>query len=115
MTREVGNYNNVGIVDATADQVEINPNTATVGFAFQDATFASDMSAHKPAPVKLVTIVGLPMNDPAGVTADIYGAGDANLSASDAYNLLLDPKSKPNTFMVNGSSWTKHLWRHCGL
>ena len=47
----------------TADQVVIDPNTATVGFAFQDTTFASDTSAHKPAPVKLVTIVGIPLND----------------------------------------------------
>ena len=101
MTREVGNYNNFGIVDATADQVLINPSTATVGFAFQDNTFASDTSAHKPAPVKLVTIVGIPLNDQNGAPiGSIYGAG--NFSASDVYNLLVDPKSKPNTFVVNG-------------
>jgi hypothetical protein len=101
MTREVGNYNNFGIVDATADQVEINPNTATVGFAFQDFTFASDTSAHKPAPVKLVTIVGIPLNDETGaLNGSIYGAG--NFSASDVYNLLVDPKSKPSTFVANG-------------
>ena len=89
------------IVDATADQVVINPNTATVGFAFQDFTFASDTSAHKPAPVKLVTIVGIPLNDQTGAPiGSIYGAG--NFSASDVYNLLVDPKSKPNTFVVNG-------------
>ena len=101
LTREVGNYNNFGIVDANADQVVINPSTATVGFAFQDNTFASDMSAHKPAPVKLVTIVGIPLNDENGApNGSIYGPG--NFSASDVYNLLADPKSKPNTFVVNG-------------
>ena len=70
MTREVGNYNNAGIVDATADQVVITPITANVGFAFQDSTFSTDTSAHKPAPIKLVTIVGLPVNDATGASMD---------------------------------------------
>ena len=115
LTREVGNYNNsVGIVDANADQVVINPSTATVGFAFQDNTFASDTSAHKPAPVKLVTIVGIPLNDQYGApNGSIYGAG--NFSASDVYNLLVDPKSKPNTFVVNGPLEAVNCWRYYGL
>ena len=71
-----------------------------MGFAFQDFAFASDTSAHKPAPVKLVTIVGIPLNDADWRTnGSIYGPG--NFSASDVYNLLVDPKSKPNTFVVN--------------
>ena len=69
LTREVGTYNNAGIVDASADQVEITPLNATIGFAFQDAAFQSDISAHKPAPVKFVTVVGIPINDQDGVTS----------------------------------------------
>ena len=66
LTREMGNYNNGAIFDANLDQVLINPVHATIGLAFQDAAFQSDISAHKPAPINFVTIVGLPINDQDG-------------------------------------------------
>ena len=90
------------IVDASADQVLVEQLTATVGVAFQDTAISNDTSKHKPAPIKLVTIVGLPVNDETGAINGIYGA---DLSASDAYNLLIDPKSKPNTLIVQDRCW----------
>ena len=115
----MGNYDNAPIVDANADQVLVEQLNATIGVAFQDTAISNDTSKHKPAPIKLVTIVGLPVNDVTGAINGIYGA---DLSASDAYNLLLDPKSKPNSLKfkvaavphVSAPSWamTSSTTRH---
>ncbi len=105
LTREMGNYNNGAIFDANLDQVLINPVHATIGLAFQDAAFQSDKSAHKPAPINFVTIVGLPINDQNGAeSGNTVPSGE--ISSTDAYNLLVDPKAKPNTFIVSGNPAT---------
>ena len=74
MTREVGNgYANNPPGNAypetnADDQVVINPLNCTLGFAYQSPfdtpppNPANDISVHKPASIKYVTIVGLPVN-----------------------------------------------------
>ena len=64
----------------------------------------SDNSTHKPAPVKYVTIIGLPANGTDGLANQGYYGNSTQIAASDAYNLLLDPKQKPGTFLVNAGA-----------
>ena len=120
MTREVGNgYANNPPGNAypetnADDQVVINPLNCTLGFAYQNPgdtpkpNPAYDISVHKPASIKYVTIVGLPVNGTDGIADQGFFGNDVDptrrITAPDVYNLLLDPKQKPGTFLVNAGA-----------
>ena len=89
MTREVGNgyANNPpgnSYPETNADdQVIINPLNCTLGFAYQSPFDAphpqlSDISVHKPASIKYVTIVGLPVNGTDGMADQGFFGNNAD-------------------------------------
>jgi len=80
-----------------------------------------DISRHKPAPVKTITLIGLPVNQVSSASADgvtemgfggdyntASAAGKLTPSALDAYYLLKvfnkDWKTKPSSFRVQGGT-----------